>query len=237
MRILVIDDEDSIINLIRMNLILEGYEVITCKNGKEALKSFENENPDLVLLDLMLPDMDGYEVMKEIQKLDGNKPIILITAQNGLNSKLLGLQLGADDYITKPFDNRELILRIRAIWRRINKCKLSMINTVDKVENNNEINCGPIRLFKKERKVLIDNREVKLTYKEFDILHTMLQNKEKVFTRDELLQKIWGYNFIGNSRAVDILIKRLREKMGPYKEFIETVYGVGYKFEVKSYEK
>lgn len=236
LKILVIDDEKSIVNLIKMNLILEGYEVFTAYNGIDAVKSFKENNPDIILLDIMLPDIDGYEVMKQIQKIDNNKPIILITAKNQLNSRLLGLQLGADDYITKPFDNRELILRIQAIWRRINRCKINMLNDNKDVQTDNVLKYDAIEILKKERKVFINKIEIKLTYKEFDTLLIMTKNYGKVFTREELLEHVWQYDYEGNSRAVDILIRRLRKKMGQYGEFIQTIYGVGYKIEVKKDE-
>lgn len=234
MKILVVDDEKSIINLIRINLALEGYKVLEALNGKDAISIFKEEEPDLVLLDIMLPDLDGYEVLKELQNIDASKPIIFLTAQNQMNSKLLGLQLGAEDYITKPFDNRELVLRIRTIYRRINRYKISQ--EYERKSDDNVLQHGSIRVLKNQRKVFIENEEIRLTYKEFNILTVMMKNYGKVFTREELLEKVWGYNFYGNSRAVDILITRLRDKMGIYKAYIQTVYGVGYKFEVDNNE-
>ncbi|WMJ79363.1 response regulator transcription factor [Clostridium sp. MB40-C1] len=229
MKVLVIDDEESIVNLIKMNLMLEGYEVIYSLNGKDGIKKFKYENPDLVLLDLMLPDIDGYEVIKNLQAIDIEKPIIMLTAKSQINSKLLGLQLGADDYITKPFDSRELLLRIRAIYRRINKSKLIKQGEVEK---SNTIKRGNIRILLGERKVFVNDKEVELTYKEFDTLALMAKNHKKVYTREELLEKIWGYDFIGNSRTVDIHIQRLRKKLKGGGKHIKTLYGVGYKFEV-----
>ena len=154
MKILLIDDEESILNLVRMNLELEGFEVITSANGNIGIKAFQDKKPDLVLLDLMLPDLDGYEVMKRMQQVNRKIPIIILTAKGQLNDKLLGLQLGADDYITKPFDSREIILRIRAISRRINQSKL--INK----DYGNKIEKGFIKLLKAERKIFIDSIEV-----------------------------------------------------------------------------
>ncbi|SNV67911.1 response regulator transcription factor [Clostridium cochlearium] len=234
MKILVVDDEKSIINLIRINLALEGYKVLEALNGKDAISIFKKEEPDLVLLDIMLPDLDGYEVLKELQNIDASKPIIFLTAKNQMNSKLLGLQLGAEDYITKPFDNRELVLRIRTIYRRINRYKISQKYEIDL--DHNVLQHANIKVLKNERKVFIENAEIRLTYKEFNMLSLMMKNYGRVFTREELLEKVWGYDFYGNSRAVDILITRLRDKMGNYKAYIQTVYGVGYKFEVDSNE-
>ncbi|MBV1821504.1 response regulator, partial [Bacteroidales bacterium MSK.15.36] len=222
MKILVVDDEKSIINLIRINLALEGYKVLEALNGRDAISIFKKEEPDLVLLDIMLPDLDGYEVLKELQNIDASKPIIFLTAKNQMNSKLLGLQLGAEDYITKPFDNRELVLRIRTIYRRINRYKISQKYEIDL--DHNVLQHGSIKVLKNERKVFIENAEIRLTYKEFNMLSLMMKNYGRVFTREELLEKVWGYDFYGNSRAVDILITRLRDKMGNYKAYIQTVY-------------
>lgn len=222
MKILVVDDEKSIINLIRINLALEGYKVLEALNGKDAISIFKKEEPDLVLLDIMLPDLDGYEVLKELQNIDASKPIIFLTAKNQMNSKLLGLQLGAEDYITKPFDNRELVLRIRTIYRRINRYKIS--HKYGRDLDHNVLQHGSIKVLKNERKVFIENAEIRLTYKEFNMLALMMKNYGRVFTREELLEKVWGYDFYGNSRAVDILITRLRDKMGNYKAYIQTVY-------------
>lgn len=230
MKILLIDDEESILNLIKMNLQLEGFEVITGSCGEEAIKLFNNQSPDLVVLDLMLPDMDGFEIMKEFQSKNSEIPIIVLSAKDQLNDKLLGLQLGADDYVTKPFDSRELILRIRAITRRINKAKL--MNNNKNIDSSDIIEKEFIKIIKSERKVFIDSVEVSFTYIEFEILLLMLQNVNKVFTRDELIEKIWGYDFVGNSRVVDIHITRIREKMGEHQDTIKTIYGVGYRLEV-----
>lgn len=230
MKILLIDDEESILNLIKVNLQLEGFQVITGVCGEEAIKLFKRESPDLVVLDLMLPYIDGFEIMKEFQSENSEIPIIVLSAKDQLNDKLLGLQLGADDYVTKPFDSRELILRIRAIIRIINKAKL--IDNNENVDSSHIIEKEFIKITKSERKVFIDSVEGSFTYIEFEILLLMLQNINKVFTRDELIQKIWGYDFVGNSRVVDIHITRIREKMGKYQDTIKTTYGVGYRLEV-----
>ncbi|MCB2340131.1 response regulator transcription factor [Clostridium estertheticum] len=226
MKILLIDDEESILNLVRMNLVLEGFEVITSSTGNNGIKAFQDENPDLVLLDLMLPDLDGYEVMKKIQQINREIPIILLTAKGQLNDKLLGLQLGADDYITKPFDSREIILRIRAISRRINQSKSHNENC------ENEIEKGFIKLLKAERKIFIDSIEVQFTFREFETLNLLMQNINKVFSRTELLKKLWGYDYEGNTRAVDIHIERIRKKLKNHGNAIQTIYGAGYRLEV-----
>lgn len=226
MKILVVDDEKSIVNLIRMNLELEGYEVIISMTGMDAVEKFQMKKPELVVLDIMLPDISGHEVIKRFQKIDSEVPVIMLTANSQINDKLLGLQLGADDYITKPFNSTELILRIKVITKRIKK------KDNGTKENNNEINIKAIRILKDERKVFIDGKEVPTTYKEFDTLLLMMENYNKVFTREKLLERVWGYEFEGNTRAVDILIQRLRKKLGPYAESLKTVYGVGYKLEL-----
>lgn len=226
MKILVVDDEKSIVNLIRMNLELEGHEVVISMSGMDAVNKFKIEKPELVILDIMLPDISGHEVIKKFQKINNDVPVIMLTANSQINDKLLGLQLGADDYITKPFNSAELILRIKAITKRIkkkdNKAK----------ENNNEIKISGLRILKDERKIFIDEQEIVMTYKEFDTLLLMMENCNKVFTREKLLERVWGYEYEGNTRAVDILIQRLRKKLGVYSEQLKTIYGVGYKLEL-----
>lgn len=226
MKILVVDDEKSIVNLIRMNLELEGYEVIISMTGMDAVDKFTMEKPELVILDIMLPDISGHEVIQRFQKIDSEVPVIMLTANSQINDKLLGLQLGADDYMTKPFNSTELILRIKAITKRIKK------KDSEAKDKNNEINIKAIRILKDERKVFIDGKEVTTTYKEFDTLLLMMENYNKVFTREKLLERVWGYEYEGNTRAVDILIQRLRKKLYPYSESLKTVYGVGYKLEL-----
>lgn len=226
MKILVVDDEESLVNLLRMNLILEGFDVETAMNGQEGINKFKNTNPDLVILDIMLPDMDGYEVLKNLQKINSEKPVIMLTAKGQLNDRLLGLQLGVDDYVTKPFDSRELMLRIRAIVRRINKAKVHTPQMNDIIEKDF------IKILKSERKIFIDGVEIEVTFKEFDTLVLMTENANRVFTREELLERIWGYDYLGNSRAVDIHIQRIRKKLLNHEKALKTLYGVGYKLEI-----
>ncbi|GAB6149453.1 response regulator transcription factor [Clostridium novyi] len=227
MKILLVDDEESLLNLVKINLMFENYEVITAECGKTAIELFQTQSPDLVVLDLMLPDIDGFQVIHAIQEINNEVPIIVLSAKNQINDRLLGLQLGADDYITKPFDSRELILRIRAISRRINKAKL-----LSNKKQNSIIEKGFIKIMKDERRVFIDSKEVIFTHIEFEMLVLMVKNSYKVFTREELLDKIWGYDFSGNTRAVDIHIKRIRKKLLEHEDAIKTIYGVGYRFEV-----
>ncbi|GAA0740212.1 response regulator transcription factor [Clostridium oceanicum] len=226
MKILVVDDEKSILNLVKMNLKLERYEVVVSSTGMESIEKFKRENPDLVILDLMLPDISGHEVIQRFHEIDSEVPVIMLTAKSQINDKLLGLKLGADDYITKPFNTAELILRIKAITKRLNR------KSKEEIIKSNEINIKSIRILKNERKVFIDGKEINTTYKEFDVLFLMMKNYNKVFTREEFLDKVWGYEYIGNTRAVDILIQRLRKKLAPYSQGLKTVYGVGYKLEL-----
>lgn len=228
MKILLIDDEESILNLIRMNLILEGFEVEVSSCGYDGVEKFKTFNPDLVILDVMMPDIDGFQVLNKLREINNEIPVMLLTAKGQINDKLLGLQLGADDYITKPFDSRELILRIRAINRRINKGKLDG----DRKDNRNEIEKGCIKILNDEKKIFVDSEEIQFTYREFKTLELMVTNDGKVFTREELLKKVWGYDFDGNSRSVDIHIERIRKKLKNHRNIIKTIYGVGYKLEV-----
>ncbi len=221
MKILIVDDEPAIVDLIKINLELEDFETVSCYSGKEALKLAQTANPDLILLDIMMPDMDGFEVCKSIQDL--NIPIIMLTAKNDIKDKLYGLELGADDYITKPFDGRELLARIKTILRRVDKYN---------AKDESSIVAGPITINTIERIVYVDGIEITMTPKEFDLLQLFCENQRKVFSRENILELVWGYEFIGDSRTVDMHVQRLRKKLGNYNAFVKTVFGIGYKFEV-----
>lgn len=221
MKVLIVDDEPAIVDLIKINLELEGFETLFCYSGKEALKYAQTVNPDLILLDIMLPDLDGFEVCKAIQNL--NIPIIMLTAKNDIKDKLYGLELGADDYITKPFDGRELIARIKTILRRVDKYN---------IKDDTNITVGPILINTVERIVHLEGAEITLTPKEFDLLLLFCENQRKVFSRENILELVWGYEFIGDSRTVDMHVQRLRKKLGKYNPFVKTIFGIGYKFEV-----
>lgn len=220
MKVLIVDDEPAIVDLIKINLELEGLETISCYSGKEAVKYAQTFNPDLILLDIMLPDMNGFEVCKAIQRL--NIPVIMLTAKNDIKDKLYGLELGADDYITKPFDSRELIARIKTILRRIDKYS---------VKEDTNITVGLIVINTIERTVQIDGIDTTLTPKEFDLLLLFCENQRKVFSRENILELVWGYEFIGDSRTVDMHVQRLRKKLGKCNSYIKTIFGIGYKFE------
>ena len=222
MKILIVDDEPAIVDLIKLNLELEGFETVTSNDGFEAIRAANSEKPDLILLDIMMPGMTGFEACKNLQSL--NIPIILLTAKDSIQDKLKGLELGADDYITKPFDGRELIARIKTVLRRIDKFG----------SKDNTITAGPININLTERKTHIDDIEVFLTPKEFDLLLLFLENQKKVFSRENILESVWGYEYMGDSRTVDMHIQRLRRKLGDYSYFIKTVFTIGYKFEVSA---
>lgn len=223
-KILVVDDEENIVELIRFNLENNGYRVITAQNGSEALKIAKMEQPQLVLLDLMLPGMDGYDVCKEIRKDNNisNTPIIMITAKGEELDKILGLELGADDYLTKPFSIRELIARVKAVLRR---------TTIQHIDNSYKF--GNIAIDFQKHEILKNEDRVDLTLKEFELLEILIKNKGRVMTRDFLLDKIWGYEYIGETRTVDVHIRHLRQKIeedDKNPQFIETIRGIGYRF-------
>ncbi|WP_459501906.1 response regulator transcription factor [Bacillus sp. C1] len=222
MKILVVDDESSIRNLIRMQLEMEGYEVLTAANGKEALQRWIDE-PDVLILDVMLPDTDGYELLRLFREKDRDIPVLMLTAKSQMNDKLLGLQLGADDYVTKPFNYAELILRVKNMARRVAKKEIS--------KGEEMIRAGELVIYLKERKVYVSGEEIHLTYREFNLCQLFALHPERVFMRDELLEKVWGFEYSGNTRAVDIMVQRLRKKLGENGECIKTIYGVGYKLE------
>lgn len=210
-RILVVEDEFSINDVVSFALKKEGYQVKSVFNGKDALKEVNNFKPHLVLLDIMLPDMSGLNICKEISS---SIYVIMLTARNEVIDKILGIEIGADDYITKPFEIREVVARVNAIFRRLNK----------------EIEESGVRLDKENRKVFKEGKEILLKRKEFDLINFLNDNKNRVYSREELLDRVWGYDFQGEIRTVDVHIRRLRDKLGEDKEnsIIETVFGVGY---------
>lgn len=224
-RVLVVDDESHIVELISYNLINAGYDVITANNGCDAIKIAKDEKPSLVLLDLMLPGMDGFDVCKEIKgnKELKNTSIIMLTAKGEELDKILGLELGADDYITKPFSIRELLARVKAVLRRVSPLK----------EEIETFTCENLYVNFERREVFLENKKIDLTLKEFELLDILIKNRGKILTRDTLLDKIWGYEYIGETRTVDVHIRYLRKKIeldDKKPKFIETIRGVGYRF-------
>jgi len=222
-KILVVDDEASIVELIKMELEFEGYLVETAYDGEEALAKARSYHPDLMVLDIMLPKINGYDVCKEIMP-ELNIPIIFLTAKTDIVNKVLGLELGADDYLTKPFDNRELLARIKALLRRVKKGEEPRTQ-VPKIITNGDLVLSP-----DERSLKVKDENIHLTPKEFDLLLLLVSHPDKVFSRDVLLEKIWGYDYYGDTRTVDMHIQRIRRKIDPQpNKYIQTVFGIGYK--------
>ncbi|MDU4937261.1 MAG: response regulator transcription factor [Clostridium sp.] len=224
-KVLIVDDEEHIVELLQFNLVNAGYKVITANNGLDALKKVKENKPDLLLLDIMLPGMDGLDVCKEIKrdKETSKTSIIMLTAKSEELDKILGLELGADDYITKPFSIRELLARVKAVLRRSNSDEIS--------EEIYEL--GRLKVDFERHEVLISNEKVELTLKEFELLEILIKNKGKILRRETLLDKVWGYEYIGETRTVDVHIRYLRKKIeddDKNPKFIETIRGVGYRF-------
>ncbi len=222
-KILIVDDDVNISELISLYLIKEGYETNVAHNGNDAITVFQTYAPNLVILDLMLPGRDGYDVCKEIRKIS-NIPIIMLTAKGETFDKILGLELGADDYIVKPFDTKELTARVKAVLRRYNP---KNYKSKQVVVPNLTINLSNYT-------VMYKNETIDMPPKELELLFFLASNPNQVFTREQLLDRIWGYEYIGDTRTVDVHIKRIREKISETDSWgIKTVWGIGYKFEVK----
>ena len=224
-KILIVDDDRGIIELMRLYLEKEGFECILAENGKIALEKFAVSSPDLIILDIMMPEIDGWQVCREIRKTS-NIPIIMLTAKGETFDKVLGLELGADDYMVKPFETKELIARIKAVLRR----------TESKPESKTEEVSFPgllVNLSNYELK--INDNIIEVPPKELELLYFLASNPNRVFTREQLLEEVWGFDYFGDSRTVDVHIKRLREKLEGINESwqLKTVWGVGYKFEVR----
>ena len=228
-KILVVDDERPISDIIKFNLTKEGYEVVTAFDGREALEQFEAKKPDLVILDLMLPELDGLEIVKEIRKTS-HTPIIMLSAKSEVFDKVLGLELGADDYIMKPFDPKEMVARVRAVLRRY---QVGQQNDTS-VEKTKCAEFDGLTINLTNYSVVCDGHPVDMPPKELELLYCLAASPNQVFTREQLLDRIWGYEYIGDTRTVDVHIKRLREKIKDHPHWnISTVWGIGYKFETK----
>ena len=226
-KILVVDDEASIVTMLAYNLKKEGYDVVTAEDGEVALEKFESENPDLLLLDIMMPKMDGYEVCRKIRE-KRNVPIIMLTARADEVDKVVGLEMGADDYVTKPFGNRELIARVKANLRRSDIAPV----TNNEKDGNNQV-YGDLNIDFDRYEVTKRGEVINLTLREFELLTFLATQTPTIFTRENLLEKVWGYEYFGDVRAVDVTIRRLREKIedDPSKpKYIVTKRGVGYYF-------
>ncbi len=224
LKILIVDDDVHIAELISLYMEKEGYETFEVHNGNEVIDALKEFNPHLVLLDIMLPGTDGYQVCREIRQIS-NTPIIMLTAKGEIFDKVLGLEMGADDYMVKPFDSKELVARVKAVLRRYNTKRENEIKKI--VYPNLIINQGTYL-------VTYHGKDISLPPKEFELLSYLAQNPNQVFTREKLLDKIWGYEFVGDTRTVDVHIKRLREKLNKDDPWgIMTIWSVGYKFNVK----
>jgi DNA-binding response OmpR family regulator len=224
-KVLVVDDDINIVKLIKLYLEKEDYEVVTANNGREALEIYNREDPSIIVLDIMMPELDGNAVCREIRKTS-NVPIIMLTAKGETFDKVLSLELGADDYIVKPFDPKELTARIKAILRR---SETKTTTSDDKIVKFNKLE---VNLVNYELK--IDGRVLEIPPKELELLYFLASNPNRVFTREQLLEEVWGFDYFGDSRTVDVHIKRLREKLEVTEANwqLKTVWGVGYKFEV-----
>ena len=224
-KILIVDDDQNICELLRLYLAKEGYETLIAHDGEKALELFEQNKPNMVLLDVMMPRMDGWEVCRRI-RAQGNTPIIMLTAKGETFDKVLGLELGADDYVVKPFDSKEVVARIKAVLRRCNP-EESGKEGVIQFEN--------LSLDMSRYELKVKGKVVEAPPKELELLAYLAGHPNRVFTRDQLLDEVWGFEYYGDSRTIDVHIKRLREKLegASDKWSLKTVWGVGYKFEVK----
>ena len=226
-KILIVDDDANIAELISLYLMKECFETMTVDNGEDAVKEFSSFQPDLILLDLMLPGIDGYQVCREIRR-DSQVPIIMLSAKGEVFDKVLGLELGADDYMIKPFDSKELVARVKAVLRRFQPAK------TDAAPASRMVQYPDLIINQSNYSVLYRGRTVEMPPKELELLYFLASSPNQVFTREQLLDHIWGYEYIGDTRTVDVHIKRLREKIKDHESWrIATVWGIGYKFEVK----
>jgi DNA-binding response OmpR family regulator len=228
-KILIVDDDNNIAELISLYLTKECYDTHIVNDGEDALRAFDQYNPNLILLDLMLPGIDGYQVCREI-RTKSNVPIIMLSAKGEIFDKVLGLELGADDYIMKPFDSKELVARVKAVLRRYQPAARQESTTV-------ELKCveyPDLTVNLSNYSVIYRGQSIDMPPKELELLYFLCSSPNQVFTREQLLDHIWGYEYIGDTRTVDVHVKRLREKIKDHENWqIATVWGVGYKFEVK----
>ena len=224
--ILIVDDDPNIAQLAKLYLEKEGFETVTAARGDTALETCSARNPDLVLLDVMLPGIDGWQVLREIRKT-AQTPIIMMTAKDDTIDKVLGLELGADDYITKPFDGKEMAARVKAVLRRS--------RPQEEAPKEKKLTFPGLSVSLDTYEVIYNGKTVEMPPKELEVLHFLASHQGRVFTREQLLEQVWGFEFFGDSRTVDVHIKRVREKLSGSEAFgwqIKTVWGVGYKFEV-----
>ncbi len=224
-KILIVDDDVNICELIKTYFENEGYEVKTANDGSEGVSYFKMYEPDLVLLDVMMPKKDGWQVCREIREMS-SKPVIMITAKDDVFDKVLGLELGADDFVVKPFDMKELSARIKAVLRRY--------SAHDSMNDEEVVKFDNIEISKEKYELKLKGKSVDIPPKELELLYFLASNYNRVFNRDQLLDKVWGFDYLGDSRTVDVHVKRLREKLEGVSDkwLLKTVWGVGYKFEL-----
>ena len=226
-KVLVVDDEKPISDIIKFNLTKEGYDVVTAADGREALDMYNDENPDLVLLDQMLPEVDGIEVLRQIRS-KSDIPVIMVTAKDSEIDKVLGLEMGADDYVTKPFSNRELVARVKANLRSRKSVAQS---TEESFICTEDIHLGDLTIHPQAYMVSKNGADIELTHREFELLYYLAQHIGQVMTREHLLQQVWGYDYFGDVRTVDVTVRRLREKIEDnpsHPNWLATRRGVGY---------
>lgn len=224
-KILIVDDDLNICELLRLYLQKDGFQTVVVNDGTAAIEAAKNEAPDLILLDIMLPKMDGWQVCREIRK-NSNVPIIMLTAKGETFDKILGLELGADDYVTKPFDAKEIVARVKAVLRR---------SSPEDITKAKEVSYDKLKINLTNYELTVDGKNIDTPPKELELIYHLASNPNRVYTRDQLLDEVWGFDYYGDSRTVDVHVKRLREKLeGVSDEWsLKTVWGVGYKFEVK----
>ena len=224
-KILIVDDDQNICELLRLYIEKEGFDVRIANDGRRALEIFEEYNPDLIMLDIMLPELDGWQICREVRK-KSKCPIIMLTAKGEVFDKVLGLELGADDYVVKPFETKEVVARIKAVLRR------SGTNEEEQVK---EVKYDKLSINLTNYELRVNGVPVDTPPKEMELIYHLASNPNRVFSRDELLDQVWGFDYYGDSRTVDVHVKRLREKLEGVSDkwALKTVWGVGYKFDVK----
>ena len=224
-KILIVDDDENICELLRLYLQKDGFDTVVAHDGQTALKLANSENPDLILLDIMLPGLDGWQVCREIRKTS-ETPIIMLTAKSETFDKILGLELGADDYVSKPFDTKEVVARIKAVLRRS--------NDNDKQNQISEVRYDKLKINLTNYELVVNGVRIDTPPKELELIYHLASNPNRVYTRDQLLDEVWGFDYYGDSRTVDVHVKRLREKLEDVSPewSLKTVWGVGYKFEI-----
>ncbi|NBK79830.1 DNA-binding response regulator [bacterium D16-76] len=226
-KILIVDDDTNICELLRLYIAKEGFEASIANDGETALKMFDSVSPDLILLDIMLPGLDGWQVCRELRK-KSSVPIIMLTAKGEVFDKVLGLELGADDYVVKPFETKEVVARINAVLRR-------SVRNSGRQDDSKEVSYENLTINLTNYELRVKGQQVDTPPKEMELIYHLASNPNRVFTRDQLLDEVWGFDYYGDSRTVDVHVKRLREKLEGVSDkwALKTVWGVGYKFEVK----